>query len=67
MLEELEKFKITANKGNAQNEALRRSLLDELDAGGKYKDRMQALEDEAQLQRQNVRKVTPYLSSEIES
>ena len=57
MMEEVERYKITAAKGNAQNEALRRSLLDELDAGGKYKDRMKALEDDAELQRQNVRKV----------
>lgn len=36
ILEDLDKYKIAAAKAAAQNEALRRSLMEELEAGSKY-------------------------------
>jgi len=62
--EELDHFKINTNKGSAQNEALRRSLLDELESGTKYQDRIKALEKEVEQQRENIRSAYEVVESE---
>eukprot|EP00241_Pyramimonas_parkeae_P002724 CAMPEP_0114247978 /NCGR_PEP_ID=MMETSP0058-20121206/13317_1 /TAXON_ID=36894 /ORGANISM="Pyramimonas parkeae, CCMP726" /LENGTH=512 /DNA_ID=CAMNT_0001361333 /DNA_START=98 /DNA_END=1636 /DNA_ORIENTATION=- len=64
ILEDLDKYKIAAAKAAAQNEALRRSLMEELEAGSKYADRSKEQETEIEQVRENVRKAYEIVEEE---